>query len=314
MENLIFSLNATMPVFLMMVLGFFLRRAPFVTEDFANRLNTFAFKVILPVQQFQNIATSEFQEIWDGKFVLFSALSTLATIFIMLLLSRFVPRRVQAEFVQGGYRSSQALLGAALMQNIYGSNGPLALILLGSVPIYNVAAVMLLTLLPPDGKGELNAATMKKTLKGVVTNPIILGITAGLLWSLLGLPQPTILNRGLNSLAVTATPIGLIALGMSVDLKKAKAMWKLASVCSFLKLIGFAALFLPVAVWMGWRGELLAVAWVMLASPATVSGFNMARSMGHDGTLSSCVVMMTTVCSAFTFTGWLFLLRSLGLI
>ena len=52
----------------------------------------------------------------------------------------------------------------------------------------------------------------------------------------------------------------------------------------------------------------------MLGSPTTVSCFSMARSMGHEGTLSSSAVMLTTVCSAFSFTGWLYLLRTFGLI
>ena len=173
---------------------------------------------------------------------------------------------------------------------------------------------MLLTLMPPDGTGKLDAATMKKTLKGIVTNPIILGITAGAIWSLAGIPQPPILNRFLNNLAVTATPMGLIALGASVQLKKALSMWKPAAVCSAFKLVIFTAMFLPIAVWLGCRDELLVVMLVMLASPTTVTSFNMARSMGHDGTLSSCTVVITTVCSAFSFTGWLYILRSMGLI
>ena len=52
----------------------------------------------------------------------------------------------------------------------------------------------------------------------------------------------------------------------------------------------------------------------MLASPATVSCFSMARSMGHEGTLSASAVMLTTVCSAFSFTVWLYLLKSMALI
>ena len=75
----------------------------------------------------------------------------------------------------------------------------------------------------------------------------------------------------------------------------------------------FAALFLPLAAALGYRGEVLAVILIMLSSPTTVSCFSMARSMGHDGTLSSGTVMLTTVLSAFTFTFWIYLLRSLSL-
>lgn len=221
-------------------------------------------------------------------------------------------KSLRAEFTQAGYRSSQALLGAALLENIYGTTGPLALILIGAVPLYNVAAVILLTLMTPDG--HLNRKTLVKTLKGVVTNPIILGIAAGLLWSLLGIPQPVIFQRAVSNFAATATPLGLIALGASIDLKKAAGCLKPTLVCSTFKLVIFAAAFLPFAVLIGCRGELLVAMLVMLASPTTVSCFSMARSMGHEGVLSSSTVMITTIFSAFTFTAWLYLLKSFGLI
>lgn len=275
MENLQYSLNATVPVFLIMVLGYLLRRRTrMMDQRFADYLNAFVFKAALPVQLFENLSTSDFHTIWDGGVVLFCFLVTLASILLLLALSYLLrDRSIQAEFVQAGYRGSQALLGSALMQNLYGGNGPLALVLIGAVPLYNVAAVALLTLMVPGG--HLDRKTIGKTLRGIVTNPIILGIAAGLLWSLLQIPQPVIMQRAVESLSVTATPLGLLPLG--------------------------------------YRGEVLAVILIMLSSPTTVSCFSMARSMGHDGTLSSGTVMLTTVLSAFTFTFWIYLLRSLSL-
>ena len=312
-DNLMFSLNATMPVFLMMVLGYLLHKTPLLDDSFANKMNNFVFKVALPVQIFKNLADSDFHAVWNTKIVIFSFLVSLASILILFGLSFLLKdRSLQAEFTQAGYRSSQALLGAALLTNIYGGTGSLALILIGAVPLYNVAAVTLLTVMVPGG--HLTRKTILKTLKGIITNPIILGIIVGLLWSLLRIPQPTIFSRSVSSLAATATPLGLIALGASIDLKKATACLKPTLVCTAFKLILFAAAFLPLAIWIGCRGELLVTMLVMFASPTTVSCFSMARSMGHEGTLSSSVVMLTTLLSSFTFAGWLFLLKTLTLI
>lgn len=308
-----FSLNATMPVFLMMVLGYFLHKTPLLDDSFANKMNNFVFKVALPVQIFKNLADSDFYSVWNTKVVIFSFVVSLVSILIMFGLSFFLKdKSLQAEFTQAGYRSSQALLGAALLTNIYGGTGSLALILIGAVPLYNVAAVTLLTVMVPGGR--LTRKTILKTLKGIITNPIILGIIVGLLWSLLEIPQPTIFSRTISNLAATATPLGLIALGASIDLKKATGCLKPTLVCTAFKLVIFTALFLPLAVWIGCRGELLVVMLVMLGSPTTVSCFSMARSMGHDGTLSSSTVMLTTLFSSFTFTFWLFLLKTLALI
>ena len=297
----------------MMVLGYLLHKTPLLDDSFANKMNNFVFKAALPVQLFKNLSESDFHAVWNGKIVLFCFVISLVSIFIMLGASFLLKNKsLRAEFTQAGYRSSQALLGSALMENIYGTTGPLALILIGAVPLYNVVAVILLTLMVPGG--HLNRQTVVKTLKGVVTNPIILGIAAGLLWSLLGLPQPVFFQRAVSNFAATAAPLGLIALGASIDLKKAVCSLKPALMCSTFKLVIFVAAFLPLAVLIGCRNELLVGMLVMLGSPTTVSCFSMARSMGHEGVLSSSTVMITTIFSAFTFTGWLYLLKCLSLI
>ncbi len=136
----------------------------------------------------------------------------------------------------------------------------------------------------------------------------------GLLWALLEIPQPVIFRRAVEEFSATATPLGLIAVGASIDLKKAVGCLKPTLVCSTFKLVIFVALFLPLAILLGCRGELLVAMLVMLGSPTTVSCFSMARSMGHEGVLTSSTVMLTTIFSAFTFTGWLYLLKCLGLV
>ena len=297
-----------------MVLGYVLHtETRLLDTDFSSKMNTFVFKVALPVQLFESMVTAGFQEVWNGGAVLFCLVVTLISILVMMAVSLTQKKTLRAEFIQAGYRSSQALLGAALMQNIYGHNGPLALIIIGSVPLYNVAAVLLLTLLSPEG-GHLDRKTLGRALREIVKNPIILAIAAGVAWSLLGIPLPDILGRAVANLGATATPLGLLALGASIDLKRAVTLWRPTLVSSIFKLVVFVAAFLPAAIWLGYRDELLVAILVMLGSPATVSSFTMARSMGHEGTLSADAVMMTTICSAFTFTGWLYLLRMLGFI
>lgn len=176
MENLIFSLNATVPVFLMMVIGMVLRRIGWVDEDFASKANKFVFRLPLPFLLFSDLAKVDFTEVWDLKFVLFCFLATLASIAISAGVSQlFSDRSIRGEFIQVSYRSSAALLGIALIQNIYGSAGMAPLMILASVPLYNVMAVTVLSLYRP-GDPESSSAMMKRTLKGIATNPIILGI------------------------------------------------------------------------------------------------------------------------------------------
>ena len=121
------------------------------------------------------------------------------------------------------------------------------------------------------------------------------------------------MEKTMKNVAVLATPLGLMAMGAAFDRKKAgEKLWP-ALAATFIKLVLLAAVFLPIAVGMGFVREKLVAILVMLGS-ATVSSYIMAKSMGHEGTLTSSVVMLTTFCSAFTLTGWLYLLRTLGLV
>ena len=314
MENLIFSLNATIPIFLMMLLGMLFRKLGWMDEVFAAKMNKFVFLVPLPVLLFEQLATVDFSEVWDIKFIIFCFVVTAISITISTLISLlWKDRSIKGEFIQATYRSSAALLGIAFIQNIYGTAGMAPLMIIGSVPLYNVMAVVVLSLFKP-GNNSFDKALVKKTLKGIATNPIIIGIVAGFVWSALKLSMPSILHKTVSSIGATATPMGLMSMGATFEMKKATSKMKPTLVAVFMKLVGFCAIFLPMAALLGFRNEELIAILVMLGSATTVSCFVMARNMGHEGTLSSGVIMMTTLLSAFTLTMWLDVLRSFGLV
>ena len=314
MENLIFSLNATIPIFLMMLLGMLFRKLGWMDEVFAAKMNKFVFLVPLPVLLFEQLATVDFSEVWDIKFIIFCFVVTAISITISTLISLlWKDRSIKGEFIQATYRSSAALLGIAFIQNIYGTVGMAPLMIIGSVPLYNIMAVVVLSVFKP-GNNSFDKALVKKTLKGIATNPIIIGIVVGFVWSALKLPMPLILHKTVSSIGATATPMGLMSMGATFEMKKATSKMKPTLVAVFMKLVGFCAIFLPMAALLGFRNEELIAILVMLGSATTVSCFVMARNMGHEGTLSSGVIMMTTLLSAFTLTMWLDVLRSFGLV
>ena len=84
--------------------------------------------------------------------------------------------------------------------------------------------------------------------------------------------------------------------------------------CSVMKLIGFVAIFMPIAIYMGFTQSKLVAALIMLGSATTVSCYIMARNMGHDGTLTAGAVMVTTLGSAFSLTFWLYILKCMDLV
>lgn len=314
MDNLIFCFNATLPIFFTLMLGYFFRRVGLYDDSFVSQMNKFVFKAALPALLFMDIAESDFYKVWDTKMVLFCFFATFFSIAISIGLSFLLkPRDIQGEFVQSSYRSSAAILGIAIIQNLYNDAGMAPLMIIASVPLYNIMAVTVLSFLRPGGH-KMDRSMILETLKGIATNPIILGILAGLIWSVLRLPLPSILSNTVNNLGKTATPLGLMAMGGALHFGKAFSRLKATIACTFLKLIGFVAIFLPVAIRLGFTHDKLVSILIMLGSATTVSCYIMAKNMGHEGSFSSSVIMLTTLLSAFTLTGWLFLCKSLGLI
>ena len=320
MDNLIFSLNATAPVFALMVLGYLFRKLGLIDEHAASWMNKFVFKAALPVLVFKDLAAQDFAAAWNGKFVLFCFVVTAVSIAVITLISKAVvkDKAKRGEFIQASYRSSAALLGIAFIHNIYGdsASGMGPLMILGSVPLYNIFAVivLMLTAEEKENSSKNKKALIRSTLYGIVTNPIIIGIAVGLIWSLLKIPQPKIFKTIVSDVAALATPLGLMSMGATFEFKKALKDIKPALIAAFIKLFVLAAIFLPVAVALGFTGEQIVAILVMLGSATTVSCYIMAKSMGHEGTLSSSVIMLTTFGCSFSLTLWLFVLRSLGVI
>lgn len=313
MEELFFSLNATIPIFLMMILGYTLKQIKMVDEPFIKTLNKFNYNVTLPVLVFRDLSQSDFLQVWDTKYVLFCFLVTLFSILSIWFLARLClkEKRIVGEFVQASYRSSAAVLGIAFIQNIYGNSGMAPLMIIGTVPLYNVAAVLILSFTGPESKG-LNGTALKKSILGILTNPIILGIFAGMLASICNLDLPVFLDKTVNNIAVMASPLALIGLGAGFEGRKAIKLVKPTLITTSVKLVVWPLLFLPLAILMGFRNEMLIALLVMLGAPTTPSCYIMARNMGHDGVLTSGAVVATTFFSSVTLTLALFILRTLG--
>lgn len=315
MEDLIFSFNATVPVFLVMVAGYVFRRAKIVDGAFVKTLNAFNYKVTLPVLLVVDIAGADFYAVWDTGFVLFCFLVTLSCISVISFLGWLLlkDKSILGEFIQASYRGSAAVLGVAFMQNIYGTSAVAPLMILATVPLYNVAAVMVLSFTAPGASG-LDRRSLAKSLKGIAANPIIWGILIGLAISVARIRLPAVVDKTLHQFSVLATPLALIGLGAGFEGKRALARIRPTVVSTLIKLFVMPALFLPLAAWCGFENEKMIAILIMLGAPTTVSCYIMSRNMGHEGVLSSSCVVSTTFLSALSITLWLYLLKSIGLV
>ncbi len=315
MEELLFSLNSTIPIFLMMVIGYVIKQIGMVDDSFVKTLNKFNFTITLPFLVFKDLAGSDFYSVWDTHYVLYCFLVTLVTITVIWVLATLFYRDKSCvgEFIQASYRSSAAVLGIAFIQNIYGTSGMAPLMIVGTVPLYNVAAVLILSFTGADAHG-LDKSSLKKSIKGILTNPILIGIALGVLASVCRIDFPVMIDKTINNVAVLASPLALLGLGAGFEGRKAVKKLVPTAVASALKLVILPALFLPLAISLDFTQEKLVAILVMLGSPTTASCYIMAKNMGHEGTLTSSTVVATTFLSSITLTAWLFLLRSMNLI
>lgn len=314
MDSLIYSLNATIPVFLVIVAGYVFRRIGMLNEDFVKCANKFNFTVTLPVLLFTDLAATDIIGDFDLKYVLFCALVTTAVFAGLWAGARLLlkDKMIVGEFVQAGYRSSAAILGVAFIQNIYGDSDMAPVMIIGCVPLFNIFAVLALTL-EGENKGG-GDGHIKRTLINIVKNPIIIGIVLGVAASLLKVNFPEIINKTLSSFAKMASPLALIGIGAGFEGKKAIAKIKPTIAAAFVKLVVLPAVFLPLALKFGFHDQELVALIIMLGSPTTPSSYIMAKNMGHDGTLTSSVVVATTLLSSVTLTFWIFLARYFGYI
>lgn len=323
MSNFLFAVNATIPVFLVILLGWLLMRWGILNEGFASAGNKYVFKCALPVSLFESIATMDLYTDFDWRFCVFCALGT-AVMFLGVWAGAALflrDKTMVGAFSQAAARSSAAILGVAFATNIYGDSGMVPMMIVAAVPLFNLFSVLILSFSPQtDEQGHLlpppkdGAQRVKRTLFNVLTNPIILGIVAGIPFSLLRLQLPALVLKTVDMVGGTASPVALLVVGASFSAGEAMKKWKPAAAATAIKLFLLPAIYLPLAALLGFHGSEMVAILIMVGSPTTVACYVMAKNMHNDGVLTSNVVVLATLLSSVSLTMWIFLLRTFALI
>ncbi len=312
MDNFIYSINATLPIFLLIILGRILHKTGIIDDHFTKTADRYVFLIALPALVFKDLTETNVREHFDGGYVLFCFCVTLIIILAIWGLTELFMKNEEEKgaFIQASYRSSAAILGLAFINNMYDSTGMAPLMIIGAVPLFNIFAVIILTL-----KGNTGGKPdLKTTIGNVFKNPILLSILVSLPFAFLNLHFPVFLNKAIDSVGNTATPLALISIGASFEGRKALKKLRPTVIASSIKLIILAALFLPLAIFLGYRNQELMAILIMLGSPATVSCYIMAKNTGNDHILTSSIIVLTTLLSSVTLTVWIFVLKSVGVL
>lgn len=312
MENFLFSLNVILPLIIEMAIGFVLRMCNIIDGKTSKVMNRIVFKLFLPAMLFNNLYNAKLSSVFDPKLILFSEISVTLLVIALLILIPLIEKdnKNRGVMIQGIFRSNFAIFGIPLATSLSTDNiTASASVVIASVVItFNVFAVVVLEIFR-HGKPDF-----KKVVTGIAKNPLIISSLAGFLFMALGIKLPSAINSTVNSLSSVATPLGLIVLGSAINIQAIRTNLKQIITAVAGKLIVVPAIFIALAVLLGFRGGALAILIALFASPTAVSSYAMADEMGQNGELAGQILMITTCFCAITVFLFVLLVKQLGFI
>jgi predicted permease len=314
MTNLTYTLDIVGPVFLTILLGFTLRRASFVNDDFVRRTSQLVFYVGLPALIVGKMADAPIERLlYPGAALLFVA-GTLLFFGLSWLLAPLVvsggPSR--GAFVQGCFRGNIAIVGLSIVSSMMDKEATTAAVFLlaFSLPLYNILAVVVLTTTTPrEGR-----TGWKALLREIALNPPVLAVAAGLAIAALPFRLPSFVLKTFTYLGDMTLPLALIGIGAGLSISSVLSRLTPTLWAVVIKNIATPALMGWAAWALGLGNAMTALLFVVTAAPTAVSSFVMVKAMDGDADLAAAIVMATTLASALTLTVGILALRSLGIV
>ena len=311
MQALSIAFHAIVPLFLIIAVGYTVKRLGWIGPEEVRRFNKVTFYTFMPVMLFYNIYTSDFSQAVRLPYALFvvgAALGMVAVSFAVTLLAEKMPER-RGVMIQAAFRSNFVLLGLPIAAELLpeGNLGVTALMVAIVVPIYNMMSVVVLEYFR-GGKPRAG-----EVLLAVVKNPLILGSVAGLLVQALHITLPEVLVSFAGKMNSAATPLILLLLGASFETREIARYKKELLVCVGLRLVVFPGAILTLSMLMGLRDIEFVTLLAMTAAPTAVNSFNMAQQLGGDSQLAGSAVVVSTAASFFTLFVWITLFKQLGM-
>ncbi len=315
-ENLIFSVNAVLPVFVVMATGYFLKRRGMLDKATASVLNTLVFKLGMPALLFVDVYSSNLRESFDIRLILLVVVGTITSFFIIwggaVLLIK--DKQSIGSFVQGSFRSNFAIVGVSFAMAILGSRytGKSAIVLSFLVPTYNILSIIVLTCYRKR-EGKLNNI-FKTFIIEISRNPLILGILLGGICSLSGIKLPSAVINSLGYFKSLTTPVALLVLGSSISFENLRGKLRLGLAASFIKLVGQSVIFVLLAIWLRLDVESVIITFVAFGAPTAIASYIMSAEYHNDAELAANIVLISTLASSFTITLGVFMLKTLGIL
>ena len=312
MENLLIAVNAVVPFIIYLGFGYAARIFKLTEENFLNKMNSFVFKCFFPVVMFNNFYAMDLQDGVNMGLIAFMLGFFFVSLFLMFLIvpccTKDNARR--GVIIQALFRRNSLLFAMPLAESVFGLTGrsiaTLAVAIM--VPLYNVVAVVVLEYYR-GGK-----VTVGHLLKRIVTNPLIIGALIGLVFILLKIRMPACIEKPVSAIASMTTPLALFILGGTLHFSAIGKNAKALTAGCLMNLIVIPAAAVALSLLFPFTAAERFVLFAVYATPAAVSSFPMAASMGGDAELAGQLIVVETIVSIVTIFLGILLLKSLGII
>ena len=332
-ETFLYSLRAVVPILLIILLGYVVRRVSPWSDDFYKTLNQLCFRWFLPIHLFYNIYSVENLSKMNWKMIGFLFASILFCLTLGILISHFFvrERRQKGVIAQAAFRSNQAILGLPLAHAL-GGEAAMAFASLATsvcVPLFNILGVITLTIFSGESGQKISARSL---VRRVATNPLIIGCVSGMLLVIVRQFLPTVdgvtiftlknqlpsLYQALSNLSRVASPVMLFVLGTRLDFRLVPGLmprlWlgilMRLGVCPIV-VIGFAVI---CREWLGLSLAEMPTVIAISSTPVAVSSAVMVQEIGGDDQLANQLVVWSSVLSVFSIFCIVYLVKTMGLL
>ena len=310
MENLSLSAGVVVPLMVYMLVGFLIRITGVFSRENFKALNQMLFRVLIPLSLFNSIRGSDFSSMADLRLIIITeSLLIGSCVILWFALKKPAPeKKDRSTLVQGCFRANTVLIGGVIASALCDEAGTALIAALTAlvVPTINIESVVIFELARGGKIRPLNL------LGRIFKNPIVIAGIIGIIFSLLKLNLPKVIDTPVRSLGNAATPIGLVALGGVLSFNSFRKHLPLLALASLIKLILMPLAAIAVIGPLGYRGGAMAAMLAVFASPTAVASAPMAQAMGGNGDLASEIVATTSVLSLLSLFALISMLAGLG--
>lgn len=313
LDNLLFSLSVTAPIFLVMAAGWLLRRIHWIDDTFVETGSRLVFKLALPALILTSLVDLDLSTWVDPRHVGFGMAATLISFVVLWIVSAWWPGTGpdRGVFVQGAFRGNLGIIGVAVCASLYGQTGLAvgSILLAGMTLLYNILSVFALT--AASGRG---AASWRSIVSNLVRNPLIVSILLGLLLAALKVPVPDLILTSAAYFGQMTLPLALLCVGATLSLNSLRLGSAPTIAATVVKLVILPVVFTLAAIPLGFDALQLGTLFAMFASPTATVSYVMARSMNGNHQLAANIIALTTLVAPITLSLGIYLLRTLDMI